>query len=155
MSFILKRLTLNDMDRATMVVKTSFDKQLPWLTGLHTLEEDRIYFRDHVFPTCTVWGALDGEVMVGIIAFRASWIDQLYVLPSHQGQGVGTALLDVAKTAEASLRLWTFQRNETARRFYEARGFVAVERTDGSANEEREPDVLYRWEKVLGVQLAS
>ena len=32
-----------------------------------------------------------------------------------------------------------------ARQFYEARGFIASEFTDGSRNEEREPDVLYVW----------
>ena len=43
------------------------------------------------------------------------------------------------------LELWTFQINATAQRFYERHGFVAVDRTDGSANEEREPDIRYRW----------
>jgi hypothetical protein len=42
-------------------------------------------------------------------------------------------------------RLWTFRRNEDARRFYERLGFCVVELTDGSGNEEREPDVLYAW----------
>jgi hypothetical protein len=32
-----------------------------------------------------------------------------------------------------------------ARRFYEARGFVASEFTDGLRNEESQPDVLYTW----------
>jgi putative acetyltransferase len=41
------------------------------------------------------------------------------------------------------LRLWTFQRNAGARRFYERNGFAAVELTDGLGNEEREPDVRY------------
>ena len=43
------------------------------------------------------------------------------------------------------LTLWTFERNARAWAFYEARGFVASEFTDGSRNEEREPDVLYAW----------
>ena len=37
------------------------------------------------------------------------------------------------------------QQNERARRFYEARGFRAVEFTDGEANEEKTPDVRYEW----------
>jgi hypothetical protein len=41
--------------------------------------------------------------------------------------------------------LWTFQTNTGARRFYERHGFVAVDETDGSANEERAPDVRYAW----------
>jgi hypothetical protein len=39
--------------------------------------------------------------------------------------------------------LWCFQRNTRARRFYERRGFAPIRFTDGSANEERCPDVLY------------
>jgi hypothetical protein len=43
------------------------------------------------------------------------------------------------------LDLWTFQQNAAARRFYEGRGFKPVEMTDGSGNDERVPDVRYRW----------
>ena len=39
----------------------------------------------------------------------------------------------------------TFQRNANARRFYEARGFALVRQTDGSDNEEKEPDALDLW----------
>ena len=73
------------------------------------------------------------------------WIDQLYVLPDAQGHGVGSDLLEIAQGAFPLLNLWTFQRNLRARRFYEANGFVAVRETDGATNEEKEPDVLYRW----------
>jgi len=72
-------------------------------------------------------------------------VDQLYVLPGAQTQGLGTHLLEIAKRRYGDLRLWTFQRNDRARRFYEARGFVAVQQTDGGRNEEQEPDVQYHW----------
>ena len=73
---------------------------------------------------------------------------QLYVHPGAQGRGVGSALLDLAKTTGDRLQLWTFQRNLAARRFYERHGFVLVEETDGARNEEREPDALYRWTRA-------
>lgn len=43
------------------------------------------------------------------------------------------------------LRLFTFQRNERARAFYEARGFVPIDFNDGSRDKEGEPDILYEW----------
>jgi putative acetyltransferase len=43
--------------------------------------------------------------------------------------------------------LWTFQRNKRARSFYENHGFVAISETDGSRNEEKEPDVMYSWQR--------
>ena len=140
----LRRLGLEDMDRAAVVMRASFDGRLPWLAGLHTAEEDRGYFRGSLFVRCAVWGAVDGDV-VGVIAFRTDWIEQLYVLPGYQGRGIGGGLVEVAKAGSTALQLWTFQRNAGARRFYEGRGFVAAEETDGSGNEEGEPDVLYRW----------
>jgi len=62
-----------------------------------------------------------------------------------QGQGVGTSLLEIAQASHGLLQLWTFQRNAAARRFYEGRGFGLVRETDGSRNEEKEPDALYLW----------
>ena len=41
------------------------------------------------------------------------------------------------------IRLYTFQANLGARRFYERHGFSAIEFTDGEGNRERCPDVLY------------
>ena len=51
-------------------------------------------------------------------------------------------------TAQDRLRLWVFQRNEPAIAFYRARGFRETLRTDGSANEEREPDALFEWTRA-------
>lgn len=89
------------------------------------------------------------DKIVGILALRPGWIDQLYVLPNQQRRGVGAALLTLAKTRSPTLELWTFQANLLARRFYEGHGFAAVEQTDGSNNEEREPDIRYRWTKTV------
>jgi GNAT superfamily N-acetyltransferase len=142
---MLRKLELADMNGAALVLRSAFDHALPWLAGLHTPEEDRWFFRERLFKTCELWGAFDPAGMVGIVAFRAGWIDQLYVLPAAQRQGVGTRLLQVAQRSFPRLQLWTFQRNLQARRFYEARGFELVEETDGSRNEEKEPDARYVW----------
>jgi putative acetyltransferase len=142
---VLRKLELADMDAAALVLRVAFDRALPWLAGLHSPKEDRWFFRERVFKSCEVWGAFENTAMIGVIAFREDWIDQLYVLPRAQGQGVGTGLLQIAKGAFASLQLWTFQRNLQARRFYEARHFVLVKETDGTGNEEKEPDALYLW----------
>jgi RimJ/RimL family protein N-acetyltransferase len=46
-------------------------------------------------------------------------------------------------TARRPIRLYTFQQNNGARQFYERNGFSPVRCSDGAANEERCPDVLY------------
>ena len=136
------------MDAAAAVHRASFDHALPLLAGLHTPDEDRVFYRTQVFSSCQVWGAEKQGKLVGIIAFREGWIEQLYVLPDAQGQGLGGDLLAVAQATFTPLCLWTFQCNRRARRFYELNGFVALRETDGSDNEENEPDVLYRWARA-------
>lgn len=37
-------------------------------------------------------------------------------------------------------------RSRMARRFNAAQGFAAIDETDSSENEEREPDMLYLWQ---------
>ncbi len=84
---------------------------------------------------------------VGYIAFRPDFIEHLFIQPEAQDAGLGLQLLEKAKQASAELSLWTFQQNAGARRFYERHGFVAVTETDGADNEEKLPDVLYRWRR--------
>ena len=147
---MLRELVHADMDAAAQVHRIAFDRAMPWLTGLHTSDEDRWFYREHVFATCRVWGHFDKEILDGIIAFRAGWVEQLYVLPAAQGRGIGASLLDIAKRDCDQLELWTFQRNLTARRFYEAHGFTLAEQSDGARNEEREPDARYLWRRAGG-----
>jgi len=144
---MIRRLALEDMECAAKVHRVSFDQALPTLAGLHTPDEDRWFYRKRMFPTCRLWGVFEDSELVGIIAFREGWIDQLYVVPSAQGRGLGSKLLRVAQRELDQISLWTFQRNAMARRFYEARGFVLLRETDGAQNEEKEPDALYRWKR--------
>lgn len=118
---------------------------LPGLLEPHTAAEDAAWIRGN-FARHSVWLALDGDAVIGVATRDGEWVRQLYVAPGRTGRGVGQRLLDRMLTEAAPLgvlRLWTFQRNAGARRFYERNGFVAVEFTDGSGCEEREPDVRY------------
>jgi GNAT superfamily N-acetyltransferase len=119
---------------------------MPWLPVLHTFEETVSFFGDFVIPNQVVLVAQAEEGVVGFIAIEGSFLEHLYLAPSHQGIGIGETLLGRAKELRPEgLMLWTFEGNHRARRFYEKRGFVAVEFTDGSRNEERTPDVRYHW----------
>ena len=90
------------------------------------------------------------EGVVGMMAVsrqdRVTWIDQLYLHPSVVGRGIGTRFIELAMASLGSpIRLYTFQENAGARRFYERHGFRAIAFSDGSDNEEHCPDVLYEW----------
>ena len=93
-----------------------------------------------------VWVAVVGERTVGYVRFSGDWLDDLYVDPGHPREGIGSALLGVAMSRKpAGFSLWVFEENGPARAFYRSHGLVELERTDGSANEERSPDVRVLW----------
>ena len=119
---------------------------LTFLPTLHTDAEIRDWIRSVMVPTHEIWVAeVDGRI-VGFTALHDDLLGHIYVHPDEQSRGVGTALLDVVKRERPhGFRLWVFQKNEGARRFYERHGCRLVELTDGSGNEEREPDALYEW----------
>lgn len=134
-----------EADTIADVFVASF-RELTFLPNLHTDDQIRDWIRDEMVPAHEVWVAeADGRI-VGFAALTDDLLGHLYVHPEAQSQGVGTALLEWAKSRRpCGFRLWVFQKNEGARRFYERHGFHLVELTDGSGNEEREPDALYEW----------
>ena len=138
----IRRADAQDVEEVARLHRLVLRTNLAFLPDLHTAEEDLRFFRDRVFAQCEVWVAGDID---GFIAFRAGWVDQLYVRPDRQRHGIGRALLDQAMRTHSPLRLWTFQKNLGAIEFYAAHGFREIERTDGSGNEEREPDILFEW----------
>lgn len=100
-----------------------------------------------VIPKLECWLAVRASgTLTGMLVLEAGWIDQLYVDPDLTGTGIGSELIAMAKHERPNgLRLWTFQSNDGAQRFYLRHGFHEVERTDGSHNEEHAPDILYAW----------
>lgn len=142
---ILRRATASDAQAIAVVHRTAMRVSLAFLPELHTAAEDLWFFAQRFLPANEVWVAdVDGQV-AGYLGFDADWINHLYVLPDFQGQGIGPKLLAKALADRRPRRLWTFQENARARRFYETRGFVLVDLTDGAGNEEKTPDALYEW----------
>jgi GNAT superfamily N-acetyltransferase len=119
---------------------------MPYLPELHTDEETFAWIAKTVLTENEVHVAEAGGTIIGFLALRGECLEHLYVHPDFQLKGVGSRLLAQAKLLRPhGFRLWVFQRNTQARRFYETRGLRVLELTDGSGNEEREPDALYEW----------
>ena len=100
-----------------------------------------------VLPRRECWLAeRPSGALAGMLVLDAEWIDQLYVDPDLTRAGIGAELMVAAKRERPDgLRLWTFASNHGAQRFYLRHGFREIERTDGSGNEERAPDIQYAW----------
>lgn len=112
----------------------------------HPIEEQRQYFVEHVAALFEVSVALRDDAIVGFVASDAASISQLYVRVGCLRQGIGSRLVELAKSrSSGSLWLFTFARNATARRFYERHGFVAI--AQGFEPTWQLEDVKYRWER--------
>lgn len=113
----------------------------------HTDDDVRRWIRDDLLRETETWVAVDPDGRIaGFMSLTTDFLDQLYVRPGRTGRGIGSRLVDLAKTLRpGGLDLYTFQANAGARRFYERQGFVVVDLDDGTRNEERQPDVRYGW----------
>ena len=113
----------------------------------HPDDDVRRWVRDEVVPRRETWVAVDRDGTVcGFMTLHRDDLDQLYLRPDRTGRGIGSRLVELAKTRRpAGLGLFTFQVNERARAFYERHGFRVEYLGDGTGNEERQPDVRYTW----------
>jgi GNAT superfamily N-acetyltransferase len=110
----------------------------------HPITDQVAYLENELRPHYRLRVAWDGPTLVGFLAANPESIAQLYVRVENIGQGIGSRLVELAKTeSSGSLWLYTFPRNTRACRFYERHGFVAVER--GFEAMWGLPDVKYRW----------
>lgn len=126
-------------------ILTAFGQETDWLPRLHSGAEDIAHCGQMIERG---WVTVAGARPQGFLARDGAVIHALYVAPGARGQGLGAALLAEAQAqGQAQLELWTFQANTRARQFYERRGFVAAERTDGCGNDEGLPDIRYVWER--------
>jgi ribosomal protein S18 acetylase RimI-like enzyme len=141
---VIRRATAQDVEQIVDVFERSF-ATLDFLPKLHTHEEN-VTFLAGVVDRQDVWvDERDGRV-IGFLALDGDDGTFFYVDPEAHGEGIGTALFEHAQRERPQgFSFWAFQDNVKARHFYEKRGCVAVEFTDGSGNEEKTPDVRYRW----------
>lgn len=124
----------------------SFAAALPSVRRAHGDDEVREWFAAVIVPERESWVAVDNDRVVGLLVLAETELEQLYLDPEERGHGLGDRFIELARQRRPDgLSLRTFQVNEPARRFYERHGFTEAERTDGSGNEEREPDIRYRW----------
>ncbi|WP_246885546.1 GNAT family N-acetyltransferase [Streptomyces sp. GESEQ-4] len=154
MSVALRRASAPDAPAAADVWLRSYSAALPTVRRAHSDDEIRAYFRDVVIPRGTTWvaeamvesGGAGAGVVVGMMTLDGEEVNALYLDPDWRGRGIGDRFVALAKElSPTGLTLWAFQVNHPAQRFYERHGFTEVHRTDGSGNEEREPDIRYAW----------
>lgn len=148
-----RRATQSDAEALTQVYLSSRKKFVSFAPIPHSDEAVYQWIRNVMIPNNQVTLVEQDDKIIGMMALLTEegmgWIEQLYVHPDFVGCGIGTKLIERAKVELASpIRLYTFQQNQDAIRFYERHGFKAIQYSDGSGNEEKCPDVLYEWRVI-------
>ena len=156
-TFDLRPATDEDAAAVAEVYLRSLRIALPRIADIHSDESIRHWVVEHIMKEHEIWVGVDGhDRLVGMLGLGPpdptandtihAWIQYLYLDPSVIGLGLGAQFIELAKERfTEGLQLWAFQVNEAAQRFYARHGFVEVERTDGSGNDEQEPDVRMTW----------
>lgn len=143
---VLRRAGPADGAAVAEVYLRSFGAALPTVRRAHTDDGARAFFRDVVMAHQETWVADEEGTVIGMMVLEEDRIEQLYLAPEHRGRGLGDRFVRLAKERSPhGLELLAFQVNTPAHRFYERHGFTVAGRTDGSGNEEREPDIRYVW----------
>ena len=150
MSACLRSARPEDASDVVRVLRASRFRFLPYAPPVRSEAEDLSWAIHSLIPSGGVTIASIGARVVGVLAVSESdgvgWIDQLYVEPEYCGRGIGTQLLRAAlNSLRKPIRLYTFQENVRACRFYEGFGFQPIAFGDGSENEEGRPDTLYEF----------
>ena len=112
----------------------------------HPFEDQLRFLNEELSRSHSVVVALEEKSsnVIGFIAFTPEKISQLYVHVDHYNRGIGSRLLTIAKeNSRGCLRLFTFERNRNAQRFYESRGFRIVAR--GFEESMQLEDIEYEW----------
>ena len=135
------------MDAGTVgAILSEFVDATAWMPRIHSRAQD-IAHAARMIDLGRVHVAEQEGAIVGFYALNGEDLDALYVAAANRGQGVGAALLRHAQDAVDRLALWTFQANSGAQRFYLRQGFAEMQRTDGSGNDEKLPDIKYVWKR--------
>jgi len=107
------------------------------------LAEDRIEIIEKYIPVARQWVYDEGGQILGFIALLEKHIGGLFVAPEYHRRGIGTKLIEHAKSIHERLTVGVFKANPIARRFYEKCGFRFVEelacRTTGR------PELILEW----------
>lgn len=132
---MIRKLALEDLEEVMSI----------WLqTNLETHDFiEANYWRDNfdvvkeVLPQAEVYVDEEDGKIRGFIGITQGYIAGVFVSGDYQAQGIGSQLLDKAKTLYPSLTLSVYAKNDRAVSFYLQKGFKIIkEQKDESTNEQ-------------------
>lgn len=173
MSLTIRSLTADDVATVAMLHTVSWRRAYRNILSDGYLDGDLETERTGVWATKLHpsamgfgWLALIDDLPAGFVFVRPredrEWgtlVDNLHVLPAHQGLGIGRQLLHTVglwgrtHATGTPVHLWVFADNLPARRFYARMGGREVEYVDREASDGRLlPEYRVAWESPATLQ---
>jgi GNAT superfamily N-acetyltransferase len=133
-----------DLDRAAEAANAACRQAYAFFGYHHPVSMSRQRLADSLREGQLFFVPEINGVVVGILTLKPAFIDRLFIAPTWQGLGIGSACLDFAKSLyPAGIELNCAQQNSGACRLYERHGFVAV--THRIFQPIGIGDIIYRW----------
>jgi len=141
----LRKAGPSDCEFAYCVKKATFREYIEKVYGWDEDEQRRLHeqrFKAEGFRIISVAGTDVGVISADVAPDQVK-VNQLFVLPEHQGQGVGRAcmvlIIEEARQRHVPVRLRAMKVNPRAQAFYKRLGFTAIGETDTHVLMERGP----------------
>lgn len=133
---VLRKAHPDDSGFAFTAKKAAFREYAEKVWGWHEAEQRELHERRFAAQDYRIIHV--GEVDVGVMAVAAApdcvHVHQLFILPEHQGRGIGARCMreamGEARRAGLPVRLRVLKANPRARAFYERLGFTCTGGTD-------------------------
>jgi len=141
----IRQATAADSEFAFQAKKAAFRTYVEMVWGWDEAEQRELHenrFAEQEFQVIQVSGA-DVGILAVVREPYCLKLNQLFILPEHQGKGIGsgcmTLVMDRARRLELPVRLQVLKVNPRALAFYERLGFVRTGETDTHVLTEKAP----------------
>lgn len=137
MNIAIREAAIADVPRLARIKLAAIHNSMQYKKFVRDQSAEEVYLKE-TFARCRVLvGSVDAQI-VGFIAFDDSYLEQFYVDPLFQNQGIGSQLFKYAQDNTSSLRVAVDNENVDGIRFYERHDFRLVgpiENSTGSTYE--------------------
>ena len=97
----IRRAGRHEARAAAEILLRSRHASVPAIPPLVHAEDDaKEHFAETIRQSADVWVVEADDTIAGVMVLNGNWVDQLYIDPDRTGQGLGSSLIDKAKTVD-------------------------------------------------------
>lgn len=124
---MIRKHTAKDLDAIINIWYNASTLAHPFL-DVSFVEKVKKDMREIYVPNSETWIYEEDNSLVGFISMLGNEIGGLFVLPNHHSKGIGTQLVNFARTLYRELEVEVFEKNMIGRSFYDKYGFKQMKK---------------------------